>query len=157
MNDRHRLDHLHLLLDRLARLPESADRDWMLTEVRARAVDVETGVRPRPMRPFDPDAAVPPPEPVRSKAATVTRTPPRETRSAPVETRRSAEIRQVRAAPEEAVPPTIDVGRLSLAEPGASVDLLEAGGLLSLDDLSAEASAADGDAPPAGWVRGLRG
>jgi hypothetical protein len=47
MNDRVRLDQLRRLLDRLERMPASADRDWMLAEVRARAVDVETA-SPRP-------------------------------------------------------------------------------------------------------------
>jgi hypothetical protein len=50
MNDRQRLDQLRVLLDRVERLPTSTEREWMLSEVRARAVDVETGVRPRPMR-----------------------------------------------------------------------------------------------------------
>jgi hypothetical protein len=44
MSDRHRLEQLPGLLDRLERMPASADRDWMLGEIGARAVDVETGV-----------------------------------------------------------------------------------------------------------------
>src|SRR3954470_23741691 len=50
MNDRDRLEHLRGLLDRLERMPTSADRDWMLSEVHARAVDVETGVSPAAVR-----------------------------------------------------------------------------------------------------------
>src|SRR3954447_24611774 len=46
MNDRDRLEQLRALLVRLERMPVSAERDWMIGEVRARAVDVETGVKP---------------------------------------------------------------------------------------------------------------
>jgi hypothetical protein len=49
MNDRDRLDQLRRLLDRLERMPAASDRDWMLAEVRGRAVDVETGIAPAPM------------------------------------------------------------------------------------------------------------
>jgi hypothetical protein len=45
-----RLEQLRALLVRVERMPASAGRDWMLGEVRARAVDVETGVRPAAMR-----------------------------------------------------------------------------------------------------------
>ena len=38
--------------------PQSPDRDWMLREVGARAVDVESGVQPRPMRPFEVNADI---------------------------------------------------------------------------------------------------
>src|SRR4051794_3521598 len=50
MNERDRLDQLRGLRDRLERMPTSADRDWMLAQVRARAVDVETGAPAGPMR-----------------------------------------------------------------------------------------------------------
>ena len=50
MNDRDRLCQLEALLARLERMPASAGRDWMLAEVRGRAVDVETGMPPTPMR-----------------------------------------------------------------------------------------------------------
>ena len=55
MNDRDRLDQLRGLLDRVGRMPASAERDWTLTEVRARVVDVETGTPPTPMRALPPD------------------------------------------------------------------------------------------------------
>jgi hypothetical protein len=58
MNHRYRLDRLHVLLERLERLPASPNRDWMMVEVRARAADVETGVPPVPVRARDRDAAV---------------------------------------------------------------------------------------------------
>src|SRR4051794_33957320 len=57
MNDRDRLEHLRVLLDRLERMPAAADRDWMLREVRARAVDVDSGVRPAAVRALPADAA----------------------------------------------------------------------------------------------------
>src|SRR5215218_10103554 len=50
----HRLKRLRELRDRLERMPASAERDRMLQEVRARVVDVDTGVTPRPMLPADP-------------------------------------------------------------------------------------------------------
>jgi hypothetical protein len=48
--DDQRLTRLRDLVDRLERLPESAHRDWMLAEVRARMVDVDTGFPPQPLR-----------------------------------------------------------------------------------------------------------
>src|SRR5690349_19939495 len=50
MSDRDRLEQLQGLVARLERMPASAERDWMLREVRARAVDVETGVQPDVLR-----------------------------------------------------------------------------------------------------------
>jgi hypothetical protein len=47
----HRRKRLKLLLDRLAQLPESPERDRMLWEVRSRAVDLDTGATPRAMLP----------------------------------------------------------------------------------------------------------
>src|SRR3954454_12641766 len=59
MNDRDRLEQLRALLVRLERMPVSIARDWMLGEVRARAVDVETGVKPAAMRARSKDGAGP--------------------------------------------------------------------------------------------------
>src|SRR4051812_5606960 len=59
MNDRDRLEQLRALLVRLKRMPASAERGWMLAEVRARAVDVETGVKPAAMRARSGDGAEP--------------------------------------------------------------------------------------------------
>src|SRR4051794_41864413 len=50
MNDRDRLTQLQALRSRLARIPASPERDWMLAEVRGRAVDVDTGVQPAALR-----------------------------------------------------------------------------------------------------------
>jgi hypothetical protein len=44
---------LKQLIARLEQLPASAPRDRMLSEVRSRAVDLDTGVAPRPMLPVD--------------------------------------------------------------------------------------------------------
>jgi hypothetical protein len=163
MNDGQRLERLHLLRDRLERQPASPDRDWMLSEVRARAVDVETSARPRPMRPFDAEATNPSPEGTRREGGKVDGVHSRVTRSAPRPTHRPTEIRQVTAQavsapPEVAVPPMTDaLGRASAAEHAGSVDLLEDGGLLCLDDLPLAASPPDRYTSPRPWARGLRG
>jgi hypothetical protein len=47
-----RVKRLKDLVDRLERLPASPDRDRVLSEVRSRAVDVDTGVAPRAMLPL---------------------------------------------------------------------------------------------------------
>ena len=50
MNDRDRLGQLEGLLARLEQMPASPERDWMLAEVRGRAVDVKTGMPSTPLR-----------------------------------------------------------------------------------------------------------
>src|SRR3954469_2484164 len=45
--DADRLKRLRTLVAKLERLPASTQREWMLTEARARMVDVETGEVPR--------------------------------------------------------------------------------------------------------------
>jgi hypothetical protein len=64
-----RIKRLKDLVDRLERLPESPDRDRLLSEVRSRTVDVDTGVAPRamlPMREPVPPLVLPrPPKPYR--------------------------------------------------------------------------------------------
>ena len=63
MHDRDRLRQIRVIRERLERLPASAERDWMLGEVRRRAVDVESGSRAVPLRPLIPDAGEPEPAP----------------------------------------------------------------------------------------------
>jgi hypothetical protein len=46
-----RIKRLKDLVDLLERLPASPDRDRVLSEVRSRAVDLDTGVTPRAMLP----------------------------------------------------------------------------------------------------------
>jgi hypothetical protein len=140
MNDRDRLDQLRRLLDRLERMPASADRDWMLAEVRARAVDVETGIAPAPLR------ALPQDELEAEMAAE------RSPRPAPVKTRRRKASRRAQRAtlghPAMRVPP------LAAHERGREdvVDLLEQGGVMCLDDPPAAATG------PSRWKSsGLRG
>jgi hypothetical protein len=61
-----RVKRLKDLVDRLERLPASEDRDRVLREVRSRAVDVDTGVKPRAMLPVrEPILAEPAPKRVR--------------------------------------------------------------------------------------------
>jgi hypothetical protein len=48
-----RLQRLRDLVARLEQLPGSAERDRVLAEVRARAVDIDTGETPRAMLPVD--------------------------------------------------------------------------------------------------------
>src|SRR3954451_19369808 len=74
------LRRLKDLVDQLERLPASPDRDRMLTEVRSRVVDVDTGVTPRAMLPLR-EPTPPPlackPRPERYRPRAVTRTPSR--------------------------------------------------------------------------------
>ncbi len=51
MRDSDRLNQLRVMRDRLDRLEASPERDWMLAEVRRRAVDVESEGRAAPLRP----------------------------------------------------------------------------------------------------------
>jgi hypothetical protein len=57
-----RVKRLKDLVDMLERLPPSPDRDRVLSEVRSRAVDLDTGVTPRAMLPLR-EPTPPPPAP----------------------------------------------------------------------------------------------
>jgi hypothetical protein len=163
MSDGTRLQRLHLVRARLERLPASAHRDWMLSEVRARAVDVETGAQPRSMRQFDAEAAIPPRETAEPQSAKVDRSPPPRTRAAARPARRPTDIRHVAAQavsapPGAAIPPTPDaVVAPSCAGRADSVDLLEHGGVLCLDEVSLGASLTVPYTSSPPWARGLRG
>jgi hypothetical protein len=71
-----RVKRLKDLVDLLERLPSSPDRDRVLSEVRSRAVDLDTGVTPRAMLPVR--EPTPPPVlprlPKRDRASSITRT-----------------------------------------------------------------------------------
>ena len=54
MSSENRLRRLRELIAKLEALPASAETERMLREVRARLVDVDTGVTPREMLPADP-------------------------------------------------------------------------------------------------------
>jgi hypothetical protein len=63
-----RVKRLKDLIEAVMRLPDSPDRDRLLSEVRSRAVDLDTGVVPRamlPMREPVPAAMAPTPRPKR--------------------------------------------------------------------------------------------
>ena len=81
-----RVQRLRDMVDQIARLPESPDRDRLLSEVRSRAVDVDTGVTPRAMLPLREPAPTPvPARPAkREKPRATRRGVPRMPVSAPV-------------------------------------------------------------------------
>jgi hypothetical protein len=60
-----RIKRLRDMVEQLERLPASPDRDRLLSEVRSRAVDVDTGVTPRSVLPM----REPEPEPVMTRPA----------------------------------------------------------------------------------------
>jgi hypothetical protein len=135
MNER--LDQLHRLLERLERMPASADRDWMLTQIRRRAVDVETGTPPVPVRARSHDELEP------------NKPDERSARVSPASPRPRKASRRVRRAtrvhPAARIPP----GPARERRHEQVVDLLEHGGLMSLDEPP--------PAPGRSWSRGLRG
>jgi hypothetical protein len=137
MNDRDRLEQLRGLLDRLERMPASADRDRMLADVRARVVDVETGMPPTPMRalPLDElEAEIAADRVPRAEAATRAKTRPVTPRH-----------RVQRASPAAPTPP------VPVRERGSEqvVDLLEQGGTMCLEERETAARRP--------WSAGLRG
>ena len=70
-----RVKRLKDLVDLLERLPASPDRDRVLSEVRSRVVDLDTGVTPRAMLPVrEPSPPVLPELPKRERAGSITRT-----------------------------------------------------------------------------------
>jgi hypothetical protein len=136
-----RVKRLKDLMDQLERLPESPERDRMLSEVRSRAVDLDTGVTPRAMLPLrepEPPAVLPRPQ-KRDWSTGIARTAPSRTapsRPAPaVEPARPA----VAAAPPEDLesPPWV-------------------GDLLSLEDAPLPYVEAQGDGSVPPWTLGLR-
>jgi hypothetical protein len=124
-----RLKRLRELIGQLERLPPSAERERMLREVRARAVDIDTGEQPSAMRPaaLDPLERVLGYESRRARAI-----PPREQPTPPV-----------REAPTEPVP--VDETPVTATDDWLPDDVL------SLDDSSSLAVGAGS------WRRGLRG
>jgi hypothetical protein len=150
MTESVRLEQLRALLARLERTPPSTARDWMLSEVRARAVDVETGATPTAMRARPEDEA----------NLEILATPERSRRAVTeaVLPKRKRAPRRPRARIALHVPPP---GPAAPVSPGPTyeppvresvVDLLEQGGVLCLDE---QAAAPDGTHRP--WAGGLRG
>jgi hypothetical protein len=144
-----RLTRLRALVDRLERLPASAQREWALAEARARMVDVETGFTPRAMRALEPDPPIRPAEAPAAQSMTrdaVKR--PSSKRRSQVRSRSAQRplppVAAPRAAPERA---PVDAGAAALG----TTD-----GLLWLEDPDADnAGEPDDGATP--WRRGLRG
>ena len=73
-----RVKRLKDMVDRIERLPASEARDRLLSEVRSRAVDVDTGVTPRAMLPLREPAPppMPPQPPKRNKTPIIRRATP---------------------------------------------------------------------------------
>ncbi|MBA3408533.1 MAG: hypothetical protein H0X17_19680 [Deltaproteobacteria bacterium] len=130
-----RLQRLRDLVARLEQLPGSEERDRVLSEVRARAVDLDTGETPRAMLPIDPEVL--PPELTEPSPRANT---PRKDLVATFRPR-PARIAAAQAAP--LVPPT--------AMPQVHVPL-------AIDErLSLEESPAPQSQAPRPWQLGLRG
>jgi hypothetical protein len=142
MNDRDRLCQLEALLARLERMPASAGRDWMLAEVRGRAVDVETGMPPTPMRALPKEE-----EPIAAEEADPRRAPVKRPRRAP-----SHHGPRTRAVTPVSMPPVRERGHTH----EDVVDLLGMDGVLNLDDAPTTTPTATGDVSRP-WARGLRG
>ena len=153
MNDRDRLQHLRGVLARLERMPASADRDWMLREVRSRAVDVESGARPAAIRalPLDEaNAEIAAAEAAHAKAISMpaceeparVKAPRRATGRPPAS---AARVTRVVMISPQSLPA---VREWAGSERG--VDLLQPGGRLCLDDAPADPAVRP-------WVCGLRG
>jgi hypothetical protein len=137
-----RVKRLREMMDQIERLPVSPERDRLLSEVRSRAVDVDTGVTPRAMLPLrEPEPApVLPRPPKRDRTTTIAPMAPG--RPAPaVEFPRPASAAGSRHKPLEQ-PPWLD-GRLSLEDSLQSSPLPEVRGR-------------GGRAVPP-WTLGLRG
>jgi len=90
-----RVKRLKDMVDRIERLPASQVRDRLLSEVRSRAVDVDTGVTPRAMLPLREPAPPPmlrrPPKP--SSTAIISRAAPQPPTPAVEPARRSPAAR----------------------------------------------------------------
>ncbi len=139
MNDRDRLAHLRGVLLKLERMPATADRDWMMREVRARIVDIDTGVRPAALRALPQDDVTA--EIVPTVIAAPAPAKPKAPRRAPVKI----------AVPTS--PPPLPALRARTGSDDA-VDLLQPGWLLSTAEPAPETA---DTATPRPWTAGLRG
>jgi hypothetical protein len=135
----------------------------MLTEARARMVDVETDEPPRAMRPLaaDPPSDSPKPPPRRTAGTGPPKRPP-ERRAATAEKRRGAVGSPVAPPVAKEKAPPVAVGEEPLiAGPETRADWLGPDEVLWLEnsptDDSASADDGDGGANAYPWRRGLRG
>lgn len=161
MTDQDRLAQLRTLLDRLERMPASPDRDWMLAEVRSRAVDIDTGIAPRPMRPLESGMTLEP-QAVAPKPAVKVAPPapaPAPARAPAKPAQRRVQPRTMPAPAPVAASPAWEVTFPPPTSHDDRVDLLSLGGLLNLgDEPPPTETPADGEAPAnRPWAGGLRG
>jgi hypothetical protein len=144
MSGDNRLERLKDLVGRLEQLPASDERDRVLGEVRARAVDLDTGVTPRAMLPVDSLRLRHRPD--RHSAHTV-----------PIQ----APVRVPLTAAQKDCPPrprTWSRAPLHAAAPaGDSIDLLAVDERLSLEEPLASDCQPSGQPAHRAWERGLRG
>ena len=126
-----RVKRLKDLIDVVMRLPESPDRDRLLSEVRSRAVDLDTGVMPRAMLPVREPAPIPVATQPPKRRAVMPPAPPR----AP-------------AQPAPALGSTADLDWDKVISEMA---------LLSLDDAPDGRPAGQDDRSARPWTLGLRG
>ena len=125
-----RVERLKDLVERLERLPASPDRDRVLSEVRSRAVDLDTGVTPRAMLPVREPA--PPrvmPKPLKPDTPT---NPPRRA-------------------------PVVELGRSPVALGRSTEQSVCLDERLSLEDSPLPHVRAQGDRAVPPWTLGLRG
>jgi hypothetical protein len=157
MTDNDRLAQLRVLLERLEQMPASPDRDWMLAEVRSRAVDVDTGIAPRPMRPLENDLTLEP----QQVAPRATPAKPVQRRVEPKPAPRRVEARRPAPAPRVAptvAPPSWQATVRTPSDRDERIDLLALDGLLHLSDDTPPTEPAEGDARAVRpWAGGLRG
>jgi hypothetical protein len=132
-----RVKRLKDLVEMLERLPPSPDRDRVLSEVRSRAVDLDTGVTPRAMLPVREPSPPPvlPRLPKRDRASSIARTAP-----------------PPRARPIELAHSPVAHGRSKDLEQTVGLDEL-----LSLEDPLLPHVEAHGDRAIPSWRLGLRG
>lgn len=125
-----RVKRLKDLIDVIMRLPESPDRDRLLSEIRSRAVDLDTGVTPRAMLPLR--------EPAPTAVAVAPRRPKRRAVMPP-------------APPRAPAPPPSSLADLDWDK------ALSETALLSLDDAPDCWPAQQDDRSGRPWTLGLRG
>ena len=130
-----RVKRLKDLIDVVMRLPDSPERDRLLSEVRSRAVDLDTGVTPRAMLPVREPDPVPVAPRLPKRRAVVPPTPPRAPSLAP-------------ARPAPALRSTADLDWNKVFSETA---------LLTLDDAPDCWPAPKDDRSARPWTVGLRG
>jgi hypothetical protein len=131
-----RVKRLKDLVQLLEQLPASPDRDRVLSEVRSRAVDVDTGVTPRAMLPVREPAPPPvaPKLPNRDRASSTTQ-----------------------AAPPPPAPAVEPAHPAFATDPSTDLEhTLRVDGRLSLEDSSLPHIRAHGNRAVPPWTLGLR-